>query len=354
MPHLIDLFWSFRSPYSYLATPRLMALAEEYSVEFRVRPVYPLAVRIKGFFKQANPLWLPYLARDTYRVSQQYGVPFGPPRPDPIVMNMTTGDVAEEQPYIYRLTQLGQAAAELGRGLPFLNEVSQIIWSGKVQGWNEGDHLAHAAQRAGLDLARLDAIAAQDKERLHGGIEENQKALNAAGHWGVPTMAFDGEAFFGQDRIDALVWRLKQRGLKHRDNRPVSKEFLMGGWRLDRWELWRDGAFQKLPLGERGSGHLQYGADGRMTGFLQHQDWPKASVTDRPTPDDFLSYAGTWRLDGGNVIHHVEHASIGSWVGAEVMRAAKRTSTDGLELIVPDTKDSKGRTLSNILRWTRA
>ena len=28
----IDLFWSFRSPYSYLATPRLVALAKQASV----------------------------------------------------------------------------------------------------------------------------------------------------------------------------------------------------------------------------------------------------------------------------------------------------------------------------------
>ena len=47
-------------------------------------------------------------------------------------------------------------------------------------------------------------------------IEGNQKALEAAGHWGVPTMAFKGEPFFGQDRIDLLVWRLKQHGLAER------------------------------------------------------------------------------------------------------------------------------------------
>jgi hypothetical protein len=26
-------------------------------------------------------------------------------------------------------------------------------------------------------------------------------------------MAFKGEAFFGQDRLDVLLWRLKQNGL---------------------------------------------------------------------------------------------------------------------------------------------
>jgi hypothetical protein len=33
----------------------------------------------------------------------------------------------------------------------------------------------------------------------------------SAGHWGVPTLVFQGEPFFGQDRIDVLRWRLTQR-----------------------------------------------------------------------------------------------------------------------------------------------
>ena len=39
------------------------------------------------------------------------------------------------------------------------------------------------------------------------------KMLEEAGHWGVPTMVFRGEPFFGQDRVDTLRWRLDQCGL---------------------------------------------------------------------------------------------------------------------------------------------
>jgi hypothetical protein len=41
------------------------------------------------------------------------------PRPDPIVQNMTTLEIAAEQPYIYRLTRLGAAAQIEGRSLEF-------------------------------------------------------------------------------------------------------------------------------------------------------------------------------------------------------------------------------------------
>jgi len=209
----VDVFWSFRSPYSYLATPQLAALQATYDLAVVVRPVLPIAVRIDGFFKRVNPLWPPYLARDIYRLGQMQGTPIRWPRPDPIVMDIASGEVPADQPYIYRLTRMGQAAAEAGKGLAYIAEVGSLIWSGSTDNWHEGDHLARAAERAGLDPDALETAARDEADRLDAAIEANQKALETAGHWGVPTMVFEGEPFFGQDRLDVLLWRMKQRGL---------------------------------------------------------------------------------------------------------------------------------------------
>ncbi len=211
-----DLYWSFRSPYSYLATGRIVALTRRYDLDVAVRPVYPLAVRVPGFFQSVNPLWPPYLLRDTMRVAEMLGIPFGWPRPDPIVQDYVTREVAAEQPCIHRLTRLGVAAVERGKGLAFIDEVSRVIWSGEIDGWDRGDYLAAAAARAGLELADLDRAVAADAERFEGIIQKNQRDHAAAGHWGVPTMVFEGEPFFGQDRLDVLEWRLRQRGLRPR------------------------------------------------------------------------------------------------------------------------------------------
>ena len=210
----IDVFWSFRSPYSYLATPRLVQMAQEYDLIVHARPVYPLAVRSGAFFSQVNPLWIPYLMRDTMRLAEMLGLPYRWPRPDPVVVDMQTRAATPNQPYIHRLTRLGCAAEEAGHGLAFLKEVSHTIWSGTVDGWHEGDHLAKAAARAGCDLAALDAKITADPDKYEAIIMANQAAHQACGHWGVPTMAFEGEPFFGQDRLDVLLWRLKQKGLK--------------------------------------------------------------------------------------------------------------------------------------------
>ena len=126
--------------------------------------------------------------------------------------DMATGKYPREQPYIHRLTRLGAAAAERGKGLAFLDEVSRTIWGGTTPDWHLGDHLAKAAERAGLDFADLEAAALAEPERLDAVMEANQKAQREAGHYGVPLMAFNGEPFFGQDRFDQLKWRLLQAG----------------------------------------------------------------------------------------------------------------------------------------------
>ena len=205
----VDVFWSFRSPYSYLATGRLVALQEDLGLEINARPVLPLAVRTPEFFAQVNPLFPSYLVRDVMRLGEFLGIPIRWPRPDPVVMNPDR-TYPLEQPYIHRLTRLGVAASERGRGLAFLDEVSKVIWDGSIESWHEGDHLSSAAARAGLDLDELDRAIEGNPDHFVGAIEANQQALEAAGHWGVPTMVFNGEPFFGQDRIDLLVWRLQQ------------------------------------------------------------------------------------------------------------------------------------------------
>lgn len=210
-----DLYFSFRSPYSYLAIGRYRQLSDTHTVDIALRPVYPLAIRQPDFFERNHPNWLRYTFLDMMRVAQFEGIPFGAPRPDPIIQDMATRQIADDQPYIRRITRLGQAAARRGKGLAFAHEAASLIWGG-AENWHQGDHLAQAAERAGLDLAELDAEVAAQPDELDAEIAANQAALEAAGHWGVPTLVFDGEPFFGQDRIEMAKWRMAQKGLVER------------------------------------------------------------------------------------------------------------------------------------------
>ena len=212
----VDVFWSFRSPYSYLATKRLRGLQDKWEARIRPRPVYPIAIRTPDFFTNAPDQWVGYLLKDVFRLSQYLERPIGQLQPDPVVMDMATREIAPDQPHIHRLTRLGILACEVSdeTGWAFMDEVSSVIWSG--QPWTTGTVLGDAAARAGLDLADLDARQEAETDRLEAEIDANQSAQNEGGHWGVPLMVFEGEPFFGQDRIDLLEWRLEKAGVTRR------------------------------------------------------------------------------------------------------------------------------------------
>lgn len=212
----IDLYYTMRSPYCYLATPLIAGLVSKYNLMVNLKPVYPLAVSDPTFFTKVNPLWPPYLQQDTQRIGNRLGIPFRWPRPDPIVQDMQTRKVADDQPHITRLTHFAQIAAEKQRGLEYVANVSGLLYSPDVDGWNEGEHFAMAMSNAGLDLGEFEDLATQDADRLEACVQANREDQLAAGHWGAPLFVFESELFFGQDRIDDLVWHLKRHGLSER------------------------------------------------------------------------------------------------------------------------------------------
>jgi 2-hydroxychromene-2-carboxylate isomerase len=68
-PLEIDLFWSFRSPWSYLAAGRLAEWQRQYDLTVRFRVVHPIAIRTPDFFHSVDPLWPRYLMIDVHRVA---------------------------------------------------------------------------------------------------------------------------------------------------------------------------------------------------------------------------------------------------------------------------------------------
>lgn len=223
MPPSLDFYFSFRSPYSYLAIVRLRAIIAEHGIAARLKIVRPLAMREPDFFARSRPQFLPYLLRDVVREAARLDMAFAMPRPDPIDMNLDTGVVAKEQPLMKRVMALGIAASAAGHGLAFALAVSGRIWGG-VENWNRDDCLAQAAEEAGLTLVALEAWGQSHGDEIENTIRANE-AAQIEHHWGVPLMVLDGEPFFGQDRLDALLWRLESKGL-HK-NKTLNPDFIV-------------------------------------------------------------------------------------------------------------------------------
>lgn len=206
MPASVDLYFSFRSPYSYLAAQGLKDLERDYAVAIHLRPVLPLAIREPSFFRSDNLDRVRYILMDYPRRAEMLGLPQVWPNPDPVVQDLASFSIADDQPYIFRLTRLGVEAQRQGRGAAFAAAVSLLLF-GSGERWTEGEHLANTLDSIGLDLAAMEGSVAAGEDH-DAEIEANQQAQLAAGHRGVPLFVYNGEPFFGQDRMETLCWRL--------------------------------------------------------------------------------------------------------------------------------------------------
>ena len=206
----IDLYWSFRSPYCYLSMDRLFKIPNELDVSINTRHVWPGAMRRQGYFNRLHPNYPAYNGIDSLRTAAYLEIPYARPEPDPLVFDQQTREPIADQPYIRRLTRLALAARELGAEHAFLQALMRLIWDGETQGWDSGNHIENRATSVGLDYAELVRLANDTSAAFDAEVDANGQRLETAGHWGVPCMVFEDEPFFGQDRIDMLIWRIKQ------------------------------------------------------------------------------------------------------------------------------------------------
>jgi 2-hydroxychromene-2-carboxylate isomerase/uncharacterized protein (DUF1330 family) len=217
----VDVFWSMRSPYCYIALDRILEMQKTYNVKMNLRPVWPIAIWDPEFFNgiQYMKYRVPYQDMDTLRSAQSNNVPYKYPDPDPVLQEPNFGPVKpfKDQILIQRLTRTAVAAAEMGKGWDYLDEVSRMMWNGMVSRWDKANHLRDAINRAGIDGDGLiNEVMNKNPDKYDALIERNHKLQesNLAAHTGVPNFVFNQEPFFGQDRMDQLLWRLKQHGLQ--------------------------------------------------------------------------------------------------------------------------------------------
>ena len=208
----VDLYFSFRSPYSYLILPRMVELRDKHGVDVNFKQVYPLAIREPEFFKGKN-LFTYFLIRriDYVRQAKKNNMVFVKPNPDPINQNLVTGKISDNQPYIFKLAHYCQAI-EKSKQLDFAVVVSNKIWSG-LKNWNTDESIADATSKVGLKFEDIEKIRIENEQALIDEIKLNQKEQLEAGHHGVPLSVYKEKFFFGQDRFDDLVSELKKDGL---------------------------------------------------------------------------------------------------------------------------------------------
>ncbi len=213
----IDLYFSYRSPYSYLILPRMIKLKEKYDIEINFKVVYPIAIRMPEWFEGKNFFTFFFFKMIDMRLqAKKLGIPFTTKlKPDPIRQNIMTGKISSHQPYIFDICHLGQMAQMKGVGMEFAFEVSSLIFGG-VENWNTDENLSAAAKKVGLDLNQLRESVNVHEQEIIGQIKQNQVDQLNAGHHGVPLTVIGDKHFFGQDQFDKIMETLKENGLKER------------------------------------------------------------------------------------------------------------------------------------------
>lgn len=213
MAKKVDVYWSHQSPYCYFALDRILALSGRREVDVALRLVLPGVLRNPEVFADASEIEQRYFLLDVTRTAAFIGLPYGEARPYPVEFQAgTMFRAAPAQPRIHRLNRLTAAANERGRGWVFLDKVTRLIWDGTSHDWHTGIALRAAIEGKDLDYEELERAAAEDAEKFDRMFAANHEALRRSGHWGVPTFVYEGEAFFGQDRFDQLLWRLDGAG----------------------------------------------------------------------------------------------------------------------------------------------
>lgn len=200
MSDAIEYWFDFVSPYAYIASQSIEALAAKYGRAVNWRPML-----LGAMFKNTGsmpltmrpPVMATYFKHDFQRSARYAGVPYHMPEPFPI-NTQNTARVC---------LWLKETAPQLAG--QFVRDVTRAYFSGDVP-LNDPVWLAQFIQTMGLDGAM--ALAAcgdpQRKEELKLACDE----AIAKGVFGAPWIIVDGEAFWGNDRLPQVERWLAQGG----------------------------------------------------------------------------------------------------------------------------------------------
>ena len=189
MPRTLELHFDYLSPYSYLAWHRMRKLCAERELKLRPKPT--LLAGLLQHWGQLGPAEIPpkrqFVVRDTLRIAARRKLPLRPPVPHPF------------NPLAALRASLEEVSGD--RQLDVVDAIFNACWG---RGENIGDEatLIGALEAAGLDgRALIERTRAPEiKARLR---EETEQAI-ARGVFGVPTVALEGQLFWGDDQLESI------------------------------------------------------------------------------------------------------------------------------------------------------
>ncbi|MCC6528016.1 MAG: DsbA family protein [Polyangiaceae bacterium] len=182
----LELFFSFRSPYSYLALSRTKHFALSYPVDLELRPVLLGGLAMPAHKRR-------YIVADAKREADRLALPFGR-----ICEPLGLG--------VERCLAAFEHAEGLGRGFELMQSVMRGIWAEARDPASDAD-LRFVVERAGLPWRPVRRALGEAAWRAR--VADNAAALRDAGLWGVPSFRIGDFTTWGQDRIPLVERRIR-------------------------------------------------------------------------------------------------------------------------------------------------
>ncbi|MGH6662632.1 MAG: DsbA family protein [Rhodospirillales bacterium] len=189
----VKMYSDFKSPYAYLAFDPGMSLGERFKVSVRW---IPFQLRIKG--KGARSVYSEYKVKYSYLDARRWAKPRGFWIRGPLKIYDTTPAAIG-----------GLFAERNGRLLDYGREAFRRFFLREFEA-DQPNAVAHLLESLGLSAQQyLEYFAGEGREAY----ERCQKEAADDHVFGVPFFLFEGEPFWGYDRMPLLEQRLTEAGL---------------------------------------------------------------------------------------------------------------------------------------------
>ncbi|MCY1228530.1 2-hydroxychromene-2-carboxylate isomerase [compost metagenome] len=194
MSKLVDYYLTPQSPFVYMGHVRFAAMAERHGVQVNLKPcdmgkVFSVSGGLP--LAQRPPQRQAYRMVELKRWSAFLDVPLNlEPTFFPV-----SGDAASK---LIIATQLAHGTA---RALQLTGAIGAAVWA-QQRNIADAATLAQIADEAGLDGAGL--VKASEVQSVQAAYAQNTQDAVSAGVFGAPWYVFDGQPFWGQDRLEFL------------------------------------------------------------------------------------------------------------------------------------------------------
>jgi len=195
----IDFYFDFSSPYGYFAAMRIDELATRHGRQVRWQP-YLMGAAMKLTGAQplvARDLVKDYATHDLARTARLYGLPFTLPTPFPVAT------VAAARAFWWLNEQSIDEARALAKAL---------YRAYFVEGRNIGEPsiVIDVAAENGIERSTSETALADEKIKTK--LKTVTENAIKAGVFGSPFFIVDGEAFWGNDRVNQVDEWLSRGG----------------------------------------------------------------------------------------------------------------------------------------------